>query len=207
MSDITLIAKTALRESYTIKGCNWYTEYAIKSNLSQNEKEDIYNRFAMREIFGYLKPVVALRRRVDIINGETIPHEWDLMDVGKDAKDAAEKFGDGAFYSGIGLSPLHAEIVERSNRISELNKELSYLEDQTIQCKYERRSKLQREYEDKFNQELKDKKIYKKFLSGIAPADLLKEIRNRLQGEYQAAYNKIDSRIEEIKAELAELRQ
>jgi hypothetical protein len=204
--EITTIAKTQPKDSYSINNSQFYTEYAIGKVETEEEKDGYYKKYGVREIYGYRPAFVALRRRIDIIDNNIFSGDYDFMDVDNSPFRAACKFGDSVFYTAISLNPLHNQVIDRSNKLTALQGELKALEDSITPCKFQRNSNLAAEYESRYTQELKEKRLTKKVLNNTAPVDVVNEIKSRLQTEYKAELNRINTRIDEIKTQLDELK-
>jgi hypothetical protein len=206
MKNLTILAKTAEKESYQIDNCTWYKEFAVAQIEHGEEKDDIVNRYGCREIWAYSIPCVSLRRRVDIIDGVISPREWDIMDFGNGVFETASKHGDGDFYTAISLDPMHTQIVTRVVTIRSLNKELQELKNRITPCKFMRVSPLADEYQNKLNSELKSRKLYKKAQNNEVNPNVLNSIKKPIIEEYYQELNRINARIEEIEKELEELK-
>jgi hypothetical protein len=205
MSDIILLAKSQLRDSNNFDG-QFYTEWAVKAIDKESERDNLVNKYGCHEIWGYSEPYISIRRRVDIIDNEYKYHDWDILDFGNGILETAKRIGDSTYYdNAISLNPIHIEIVNKSKKIYELQKELNDLEDMIIPHKFERLSKLASSYNYQYERELKSKKLYKKAMNNNAPKNIVDEIRDRIKLEYQKEYNTINNRIETIKEELKNL--
>jgi hypothetical protein len=205
MKNLTILAKTPEKESYSIEDCTWYKEFAIAQIDKEEERDDLVNKYGCREIWAYSVPCVTLRRRVDIINGEILPRDWDILDFGNGVYETASKHGDGDFYSAISLDPMHSQIVTRAATIRTLNKELQELKNRITPCKFMRVSLLADEYQNKLNSELKSRKLYRKAQNNEVNPNVLNSIKKPILEEYKQELNRINTRIEEIENELKEL--
>jgi hypothetical protein len=205
MKNLTILAKTAEKESYSMENCIWYKEFAVAQIDKEEERDDLVNKYGCREIWGYSVPCVSLRRRVDIINGEILPRDWDILDFGNGVYETASKHGDGDFYSAISLDPMHSQIITRAANIRTLRTELQELNDRITPCKFMRISPLADEYQNKLNSELKSRKLYRKAQNNEVNPNVLSAIKKPILAEYNQELNRITARIEAIEKELEEL--
>jgi hypothetical protein len=196
MTDVILMAKTEPKESYSIENCQWYTEYAVRSIDKESERDELVKQFGAKELWAYSNPYAAIRRRVNIINNIVQYTDWDIIDFGDGIRDTAKKMGDSTYWNNsISLNLIHADIVNKAKWVNELLKELKKLKDRITPHKFERRSLLQAEYEEKFKTELKSSRLYSKFVKSILPDSVIQPIKEQLINEYNSELKKINNRI------------
>jgi hypothetical protein len=123
--EITTIAKTQPKDSYSINNSQFYTEYAIGKVETEEEKDGYYKKYGVREIYGYRPAFVSLRRKVNIVHGFCYPCDWDFMDCDNSVFRAACKFGDSIFYTATGLDPIYNQVIDRHNLYTSLQGELN----------------------------------------------------------------------------------
>jgi hypothetical protein len=204
--DILVLAETQPKDSYNEVGLQFYKQYAIGYHLTDEEKDNFYKNYRMQEIYGYLSPVITLRRRVDNRDGNLSFWEWDYFDVCESQEKASNSFGDSDYwFNSNSVNPLHTQAVEKNNRQNELQKELNSLEDLIIPAKFQPISNLKKQYQDQFTSELKSRKLYSKAQKGKAPQDVIDEMNERIGKAYREELSKVEKRIEEIKEELKSL--
>jgi hypothetical protein len=205
--EITQIAKSQTKESYSDDNSFWYKEFAIGKLDKEVERDEFVSKYGARELWTFSVPCVSMSRRVDIIDGKTSYRDWTYYWFCDGMfKAALSIVGDTGFENATSLNPVYDQAKEHAEKERNLRKELKELEDKITPYKYQRTSNLVAEYADRFTQELKDKKLYKKAMNNVAPVEIVNEIKSRLQGEYTAELNRINTRVDEIKAELEELK-
>jgi hypothetical protein len=204
--DIIVLAETQPKDSYQVDGLKFYKQYAIGYNLTDQDKDHLYETYRMQETYSYISPVVTLRRRVDNMGGNLSYWEWDYFDICENNEKASDSFGDSDYWQkSISVNSLHSDAIKKNNHIQELQKELEALEDFIIPAKFQSVSNLKKQFQDIFTSELKSKKLYSKAQKGNAPQGVIDEMNKRLGREYQCELAKVEKRIEEIKEELSNL--
>jgi hypothetical protein len=202
---ITLLAKTELKQSYQDDKIFWFKEYATGEFESESEKEEYYKKYNMRDVLEFQNPCISLRRRVDIISNVNNPHEWDILTCEKDIHTAALNIGDSDYYKAESLNIVHTQVLDYCNKYNELQKELTELEDCIIPHKFSPRSKLSQKYNDLYESELKDRRLFSKAKTNSIPDDIFKSISEPLQAQYKDELGRINNRIMEVKEELKNL--
>jgi hypothetical protein len=205
MSNTIVIAKTQPRDSYQNVGEQFYTEYGISYVDKELERDELVKKYGCKELWGFFEPCTCVRRKVKIIENELFYGEWEVLDFGDGIIDCSRRFGDSAYYSATSLHYVHEWEVERASRVYLLQTQLKNLEDEIIPNKFQRLSKLAAEFNDRYESELKSKKIFKKSQNGTAPAEVIDEIKTRLKLEYNIQLKTIEDEIEKIKTELKDL--
>jgi hypothetical protein len=72
--------------------------------------------------------------------------------------------------------------------------------------KFSPRSKLAEKYNNLYESELKNRRLFSKAKTNSIPEDIFKSISEPLQAEYKEELNRINDRIEEIKDKLENLK-
>jgi hypothetical protein len=204
MSEIIILARSKPRDSHNFDG-QFFQEWGIQKVDTIAQVNELVNKYGCHEIWGFKNPYITIRRRVDVENGIQKPWEWDILDFANGELDAANTFGDGAFYTAEGLHPLFFTITEYRLKITTLRIELTELENQITPNKFERQSLLESDFKHKYETALKTARLSKKVSQGIADPEKVKAIREPLQKEFMEEKTRIQNRIEEIKKELASL--
>jgi hypothetical protein len=205
--EITQIAKSQTTESYSEDNAYWYKEFAVGKLDKESERDEFVTKYGARELWTFSVPCVSMSRRVDIIDGKTSYRDWTYYWFCDGIfKAALSIVGDTRFEDATSLNPVYDQAKEHAKKERNLHKELKELEDSITPCKYQRNSNLAAEYESRYTQELKDKRLTKKVLNNTAPVDVVNEIKSRLQSEYAAELNRINTKIDEIKTQLDELK-
>lgn len=192
--NLTILAHTHEKESYQVDGLKFYTEYAL-GTLTDKEKDFVAKKYNMSEIYGFENPVILLRRRVDIKESVITPWAWDILEDVDGFEYGVECFGDSAYWhNAISDHPSHKNALERAEKRSKLSKEIDYID----RCL----SSLYKDYRGKFEQELKDKRIYSKALKNEAPQNIIDEIKTRIQDEYKQEKESLETKRDELKKQL-----
>jgi len=200
----TLLAQTELKQSYYDLDSFWYKQYAVGQFETDKEREEFAIKY--RDAMNYEHPYVSLRRRVDVSNGVNSYQEWDILTVEKNIYDAALNIGDSDYYDAISLNNIHKQVELYSRTRNELEKELAELQDKIAPCKHNRYSLLALEYQEKYDAELKAKKLYSRSQKGTAPVKIINEIRIPFITEYNLELERINKRITVIQKELSEIK-
>lgn len=203
--NITLICKTKIRESWVDVNEIFWFEYAAGSDLSCEEREAYRAKYGNLQNLFVPEAVLQLRRKVTQ-SGENLIHSaWDLMDTARNLREAVYYVGDSDYWHGEGLHPLFEEMKTIRAEVNALTDELEKLENQIIPAKFSRYSPLAEEFNARFEEALKAKKLYAKAQRGEVKPAVLMEIKTPLENEYRAALAQINARIEEIETRLEEL--
>jgi len=205
-----ILCRTQSKQSYTVDEMFFHFEYAVESIDVWEKRDEIAQKWGMREVYNYENPWMGKRRKVTFhpATNETFYADWDFYGVGKDETDAILQAASSDFYyeTTLGLHPLHKQIVDRQNLIAKLREELNDLEDQIIPNKFMRNSKLYEKYEQMVFDGLKAKKLYSKYKKDWKSVDpvVLDSIRLPIKDLYLAEKETIENRITEIKEQLSE---
>jgi hypothetical protein len=201
---ITLLCITEPKMSYYDDNMTWFKEYSIGHFENEKERCEIGEKYP--DALNYLCPCFSLRRRVDVLGGSTVCHDWEFLTFEKDIYSAALNIGDSDYYSAKSCNRIHEQVVAYTKKYGDLQKELTELNDRTIRPEYNKKSRLALDYNDKYDSELREKRLYKKAQKGTAPKEIVDEIRNRLIREYNEELKLIDERIGWIQRELSDMK-
>jgi len=197
--DTTILCSTKPRDSDNKIGLKFHKEYAIATNLTDQEKEKYATEFGMTEVYEFHNPCVSMRRRVDNDSGIVVYWNWDILDIMQSEKSCVMSFGDTEYWNGDSLTEIHEWAKYTSETENLLRAEWTELRDRLEPHKFSRQSLLVQEYNEKYDAELRSKRLYSKAQKGTAPKDIITEISNRLKSEYQEEKNRVEFRIDEIK--------
>lgn len=203
MDNTIILAKTDAKDSYNTGG-RFFIEWGIRK-VDSEEVDLLISKYGSRELYKFFNPFVSVRRRVDITSGGNIAGDWEILDFADGEVRAARSIGDSEYYTANSLHDLHKEEVILLNKVRELQKELKELEDYSTSHKFSRRSKLQEEYQYKFDRELRKRKLFKKAQNNKCDPVILESIKNPISTEYHNEINRITKRIDAIKIELEEI--
>jgi len=203
-NEVTILAKSQPRESYNFEG-QLSTEWGIKKVDNPEGIDSLFSTYTSQILYTS-DPVAVLRRNVYLINNTPSYQDWEILDFADGDVAAIRSIGDSAYNTAISIDSRHADEIIRRNAIAEVQNELNDLEDSIIPNKYEKMSKLQKEYQNKYNQELKRRKLYTKVQNRLADRDLLDMIRSPFQEDYKLDLEEITIRIDHLKLVLRELR-
>jgi hypothetical protein len=189
--DIILLCQTQKKDSYQESGLKFNKEYAIGQNLTDEEKEK-FRCMGITGIIGFYNPIITMSRRVDYRGEISTPWEWNFFwDAFSTIEKSIESFGDSDFWrNSESLHPLYTQAIEKYNMYCQLSQELE-------KTKQEKES-LKNKYNSLYDSELKAKKIYSKAKQGIAPQNLIDEIRGKFTAEYQKELIEINKKIEDL---------
>jgi len=205
-NEVTILAKSQPKESYNFEG-QLSTEWGIKKINTQEEIDFLVSKYGSKELYKFRDPFVSVRRRVKLVNNEFPSYlPWEILDFADGDIAAIRSVGDSAYNTAISIDSRHADEIIRRNAITKVQDELNKLEDSIIPNKYEKMSKLQKEYQNKYDQELKRRKLYTKVQNSLADCDLLDMIRSPFQEDYKLDLEEITIRIDHLKLVLRELR-
>jgi len=205
--DVKLIAKTHPKQSYSDIDLQFFTEYSLGYNLTQDEKETFANGYSMGNvIWQYSNPIVTLRRRVDLRDGQETPWDWDYFyEAYETDLDAMKSFGDSAYWDySISVDPRHSELVEKMDNLSKYQMEIYQFEGYLISEKFSR-SDIEIEFSELYEKKLKDARIFSAAQRGDAPQDKIDEIRAEVKRLYDAKKLKIETEIENLKELIVKL--
>ena len=206
MSNITILAQTNPKQSFSEQDTILYTQWAIQKVESQEERDNLVSLYGCREIYKYLDTYVSLRRvvRENSITGELNHREWDILDFSPNPFEAA-KMGDSHYYTSKSLDVLHTRVVEWRNKYISITDKLQSLKNQITKTDRFSIAPLDKEYRDRYDKELKSRKIYSKAQKNQANPTVINDIRESLQKDYQIEYANIIFNIDALEIELEEL--
>jgi len=204
-NEVTILAKSQPKESYNFEG-QLSTEWGIKKIDNPEEIDSLFSTYASQILYKSHNPIAVLRRNVYLINNTPSYQDWEILDFADGDIAAIRSVGDSAYNTAISIDSRHADEIIRRNAITKVQDELNKLEDSIIPNKYEKMSKLQKEYQNKYDQELKRRKLYTKVQNSLADCDLLDMIRSPFQEDYKLDLEEITIRIDRLKLVLRELR-
>ena len=201
MDSTIVLARSNYRESYSFNG-RFFTEWGIRKIDTQEKRDSLIGDYGVRELYRFSNPFVSVRRKVSVMDNYISYGDWEIIDFADGEVDASQCIGDTQYYSAASLHPLHIEEVSRRNRISSLHAELRELEDRLVPHKFQKESNLKKEYREKYESELKSRKLFKKAEKGLLDPILVAAIKEPILAEYDAEESIISKRIAAIKLEL-----
>ena len=208
--NITLLCRTEEKLSFTDGINSWFKQYAIGEFENEKERCNFVDKYNMREALNYLNPCIGMRRRVDVINNINCELDWEFLTCEKDIYAAALNIGDSDYYNAISLDHIHEQVKLYSEKMNSLQKELTELNDKIITHKHNAKSRLQIEYNDLFESQLKKNGVYTAYLgkyqSGAPKQKKIDIIRSTTRLQYDVTLARISTRIEIIQKELSEMK-
>jgi hypothetical protein len=192
--EITTLAETVSKESYQEGIKAFFKQYALKHDLTSQEKDEYYY-MGWERIVQFVNPVIMLRRRVDVLpDGTLSPREWQSVDCYGSKEEAAGDFGETDYFNAMSRSPIHEEAIRKWKISNEL-----YREHNTLLVE---KNNLKEKYQRIYDGELRDRRLAAKASRGEAPQAVIDEIQNRLRAERDAEKTRIENRMAEILEEL-----
>ena len=196
--DIITLAETESKPSYQEGIKAFFKQYAVGHNLTDAERDMFWNEYKFRDMVSFLEPAIMMRRRIDVMPDETMmPREWQYVDCYESVYMAANDFGETDYYNAMSRHTIHEEAIRTWKRGKEL-----YAENNTL---LQESNGLRAAYQEKYEAELRDRKLLTKAKRGQAPQEVIDEIKNRLRTEREAERQRISKRIEEVIKEMKEL--
>jgi len=206
MNNIIILAQSPITESYSEEETLVYTQWGIGEIESENEKDDLVSKYACREIYHFSNVFVSLRRRVKIQNDIEIPSDWDILDFSPNRFEAAKMF-DGAYRSAKSLHPLHNRVIKWFENIAQAKLEFVDLNKKITPSGFFKDIPLYVEYGEKYQAELKKRKLFSKAQKGLVDEKILDEIKKPLKEDYNQEYASIIRRIEELENQIKSLEE
>ena len=204
MKNIIILAHSPITESCVEENTLFYTQWGIGEIESEQEKDDLVSKYACREIYSFSYVFVSMRRRVKIQNDIEIPSDWNILDFSPNRFEAA-KMWDTAYRNAKSLHPLHNRIVKWFENIAQAKLEFVDLNKRITPAGFFKDIPLYVEYGEKYQAELKKRKLFSKAQKGLVDEKILDEIKKPLKEVYNQEYASTIKRIEELENQIKSL--
>ena len=210
MKNIIILAHSPITESCVEENTLFYTQWGISEIESEQEKDDLVSKYACREIYGFYNVFVSMRRRVKIQKNCAYDNEifldWNILDFSPNQFEAA-KMWDTAYRNAKSLHPLHNRIVKWFENIAQAKLEFVELNKKITPAGFFKDIPLYVEYGERYQAELKKRKLFSKVEKGLVDEKILDEIKKPLKEAYNQEYASIIKRIEELENQIKSLEE